>query len=481
MGSNPDEAFVNRTMDSLSDSSHRQEPSKPDCGLIELIHRGHDGWVCFARQRQTGDEMAWDNFLAAIPAAGIRQRWLPGMVSACESDAYFGIQGFARPGRGRSMAMGVNERRPSRRATNVKHLTACYADLDFRGATDEAFERFVGRLMLQRNKGLFPTPSVVMFSGQGVWLFWILANQYGNPVRAGELGSKTHRQSKNETWRACQRELLRRLRDFEPDANTMSDITRVCRIPGSVNSKSGRRVCYWESHSDDGQPITYGIRELASILQIRSMAEVAERVAYRRDRSKPVSTPHQNAWKSRWMRVVRVVEGLSDLRGGFRIGHRHNALLIMATALKTLGLDEAAIFNRALPILQRFSQAGEQYRPDEARRTIQKAMCCRGEKFNKSLKHQIIIDWLTITPDEQRELDFYPPKPDHEKRGAKRERRRAFIQAALDRGEHHSAEALTAMLNEAGHPCSQPTVERDLRAMRRSEETKMLNFKCEDR
>jgi len=74
------------------DVSQFTTPPRPDCDLLEIIHRKHDGYITFHRKH----DGVWED-LASIPA-----NCLPGLfeqlVPIAEYDSYASLNGMYRTG-----------------------------------------------------------------------------------------------------------------------------------------------------------------------------------------------------------------------------------------------------------------------------------------------------------------------------------------------------------------------------------------------
>ncbi|MCA9174807.1 MAG: hypothetical protein KDB14_10025 [Planctomycetales bacterium] len=210
--------------------------------------------------------------------------------------------------------------------------------------------------------------------------------------------------------------------------------------------------------------MTYGIREFASILEIRREERRSEKRRASasnhgnaiRDRSVP---KRANGWKARWNRVRRAIEQLSELRSGFKEGQRHHAILAYATALKTLGYSDHQIAAWAEPIFAKMSQSPNRFSRNEFAAAIRSADCCRGDRFSSGLRYTTLIEWLQITPQEQ-EITGIVPRTKTPSCADKIKARRQKLAELQRQFPGASARRLAKMLG-----ASAPTVTSDLRAI----------------
>ena len=228
-------------------------PAALDLDSIEQVHR-HDGYVTIAtvREGQYRDR-------GAIRAGEVRSMF-PAMAAELLRDAFYSINGFYRTGHGKRDVAGVSIPAPYRRADGVRYLTSCFVDLDtYRaGITPAEAVGEVARLELEED---LPGPSCLAYSGRGVWCLWLLQDAPGQAARAHD--------SRLPAWDRVQGELWRRLQHLGADAGAR-DLSRVTRIPGSINGKAGAEVRYRWLTDSTGQVRVYSLQELERALEVYS-------------------------------------------------------------------------------------------------------------------------------------------------------------------------------------------------------------------
>lgn len=119
--------------------------------------------------------------------------------------------------------------RPERKKDTIKQLNALYIDLDYykvpelQGLTKE---QILGQLEMDYFKSIVPEPSLVLDSGRGLTIIWLIkpASKYKLPL-----------------WENIQKWLYMQLKKMGADHNSL-DPARVLRVAGSYNSKSGSMV-----------------------------------------------------------------------------------------------------------------------------------------------------------------------------------------------------------------------------------------------
>lgn len=130
--------------------------------------------------------------------------------------------------------------KPQRRIENIRQLRNLYIDLDcYLFNYDPDF--VVRKLELEYFKQSIPEPNLIIFSGRGVVLVWLIEPV---PYKALPL------------WNAVQQYFLEQLKDVGGDPKA-SDAARVFRLAGSINSKNGAEV-----HVEYRHGYRYALRDI---------------------------------------------------------------------------------------------------------------------------------------------------------------------------------------------------------------------------
>lgn len=433
-----------------------------DVRPIELIHRGHNGGVAFARKRNGKFEQLW-----ALPANGIAGIFRD-VVGEIEQDGFFSINGFRRA----VSPSPFNPKLPraERRSSWVRWLTCCFADLDcYRWGS--SFGSTVGRILDLQDEGKIPAASMIVRSGQGAWPLWLLADAPGGrkPVQAWPEAI--------ECWHRIQGELHRTLvRHMLPPDTNARDLARVMRVPGSINGKCGVRVRFVPFLDERGEPIVYGLDELASLVGVRPSKK----------KRLPSDRPVDPARRERGLKGKRELArkrlawilGLAELRGGFAEGVRHQAALLFAkfrwescTDVDGMRVDPAG----AGEVLDIRRSVAEFVRDHCAKGThpVVTAEVLAGDRFAKlRWTDVLLIERLGITDTEAKAigcptLDEARNRQERRDKDANREergrQRRELIAHFVNRslGQIPTLEAVQAMLAEVGIEVTKPTIGRD--------------------
>lgn len=127
-----------------------------------------------------------------------------------------------------------------RRIENIRQLKSLYVDIDCHTL---GFNPgwVLGKLELEQFRQTIPEPNLVLFSGRGLVLVWLI-----EPVTYHAL----------PLWNSVQNYLLNNLKDLGGDSKAI-DAARVFRVAGTINSKSGTNV-----HVEYRHDYRYGLREI---------------------------------------------------------------------------------------------------------------------------------------------------------------------------------------------------------------------------
>lgn len=436
-----------------------------DVRPIELIHRGHDGAIVFARKRGDKFEQLW-----GLPAKNLSGLF-DGVVEQIERDGFFGIHGFQRfttPSR-------ADPRFPIGRRTSdsIRWLTAAFVDIDGH-RFGQSFGDVVGRMLNLQDAGVFPAASLIVRSGRGAWFLWLIADEPGGrkPVRAWP--------EKTQAWKRIQSELRRRtVQHLLPADANAADIARVMRVPGSINSRApiGKRVKFVPLLDENGEPIIYGLDQLAALLGVRpsrqrKLPRASEVDPARRERG------FEGRRKLAEKRLSWLIQ-LGDLRGGFKEGTRHNAALMYAKFVQ-----ESCRLVDGIPIdangerlnIERSVRDFTRTRCDRGTHPVETGDVLAGDRFAKlRWTDEKIVSLLQITDDEARAIGCptLAEASERRERSDKRMNREELknarrellagilrsIEAAT--GSLPTLETLQGLLATHGIEASKPTLARD--------------------
>jgi hypothetical protein len=310
--------------------------------------------------------------------------------------------------------------RGRRRIAQLLSMGALYADLDYYRVPQlaDADPRRVLELALKLlASASMPEPSLAISSGRGLYLLWL-----HSPIPRAAL----------PRWTACQRELHEVLRTLGADRAAL-DAARVLRVVGTLHAQSGTmveaitpagEVRPFEELADQVLPV--GRAELYDIRIQRARRDA--RTAQESPQAPPQGFTAATLWEAR----LSDLQKLKELRwfGDPMPDFRDRWMFVAGVGMSWLAVP---------PVLQRelFALAREVGGWTEGRtrsklqavfRTSREAAAGKRVEWagvdwdpRYRLKNQTIIEWLEITPEEERE--FKTIISDHERRRRDRQRK----------------------------------------------------------
>jgi hypothetical protein len=351
------------------------EPTAPYVRPILEIHRGPDAFVSFHRKR--GDKL--EN-LGSVPT-GELETMFPEFAAELETDSYFSVNSFYRPGFYGKCLPGLKP--AHRKADDARYLNACFADIDFHDQTGPFdFGYQFGQIITLQDKGIIPPASLMMRSGRGLWLFWLLADPQNASLPARAFPEQVL------GFNAIELELIRRTNADK----AARDVARITRVPGSINSKTGdaMRVMFWTQRAANGLTYVYTLESLAGFLGI----ELPQR---RRGRRVPESLPAASArgfrgWQALWQHRFDDFQTLRIIRGGFSDGCRNGAAYIYGVILRGYGMNENVV-------RQELTSMGRECSPHLSASEIDGAIE-QSRHSRKQIRDSTIADYLKVTREE---------------------------------------------------------------------------------
>lgn len=355
----------------------------------------------------------------------------------------------------------------NRRVVNLERLGLMYVDLDMHkvpGYGDFTPDQQVGALLLACEDQSLPAPSLAVHSGGGLQVKWLLTK----PVPSGAL----------PRWKQIQAVLLQRLRHLGADPNAM-DASRVLRLVGSINTARQRaavRLVYvnncpamgGERRADglvtfdfellsrellqvDRHELERRREQLATDIVLRDIKRAANEglwtpsspaVAVPSASGRPEAYPNLRrlpATQLGWDRLadLRRIAALRGMTGGVPSGQRDAFLFLGASFLAQSSV--------AWRLQDEVQELAREFVPTWTEHDVAHCIvsvkartvaALKGEtlEFNGKpvdpryrFKNQTLIDMLSITPAEERELQTIISDVERRRRGAARAdaRRRA--------------------------------------------------------
>lgn len=262
--------------------------------------------------------------------------------------------------------------KPQRRIENVKELRAVYIDIDCYNSnyTKDAVQYFLEHDLYGYK---IPRPNYLIDSGRGLYYIVLI-----KPVPSMAL----------PLWYAVQRYLFNTLKEFGADANAL-DPTRVLRIVGTMNSKSGTSVKVLDEYDYE-----YSLREI----QEGYLPEISPKKTKSKGRPKRMVSlfTEYSLYYARLMDISKICE----LRNYDVEGHREVILFLYRYYSACFTEDAEEALRRALELNSMFTKPLPE---NEVIRDTKSATKAYENKLYKYTNTRL-IQILDITLDEQQYL-----------------------------------------------------------------------------
>lgn len=279
--------------------------------------------------------------------------------------------------------------KPQRRIDNIRELRSLYVDLDvYTKGMDP--EWVLGKLELEYFGQTIPDPNMVIFSGRGLVLNWTIEPI---PYMAMPL------------WKAVEDHFIKTLSELGSDSKA-SDPTRIFRVAGTINSKNGAMVEVEYRHE-----YRYDIHQL----QYDYLPELAPDKPKKAGR-KPKVVHLFNLYSLHMGRALDIAK-LVELRHGNVENYREYICFLYRYFICCALNDPERALEDTLSLNSEFTKPLPKREVEKATKSAQKAWAAKTNKqadeaakaagypgAGYNLKHTKIIDWLDITPDEQRQM-----------------------------------------------------------------------------
>jgi hypothetical protein len=339
---------------------------------------------------------------------------------------------------------------PLHRSDRLRYINACYVDIDFHKLGLD-LGTVIGRVVNLQEAGQLPHASILVRSGHGVWLLWLI-----HDIEDMDLSQRAF-PDKLELYSRIQAAIIERLLPLGADM-AARDAARHLRIPGSFNTGSETNVEWW----------VQGANESGYVYTLPQLARLLKAVPTRRHRGEIIA--HNPAKRRGWVALnaerLRDFNTLRALRGGFSDGCRNNAAKIYGWLLRSNAIPNG-------DVLGLLTDMGERCRPRLSKAEIKDAW--RYTRLRR-MRDQTISDWLKITPSESEMLERLPPaglpaaKPVRKSMNSIHRsvaHRRNVIRAIIaELGYAPDTRELAELLGRKHLPASHVTVWRDLQALK---------------
>lgn len=262
--------------------------------------------------------------------------------------------------------------KPQRRIETLRQLRACYIDLDCYN-TKYSKEDVIYFLEEDYFNRKIPRSNLIIDSGRGLYLIWIIEPV---PYKALPL------------WRAIQKYLYDQIKEFGADRKAI-DPTRVLRLVGSINSKTGTQVKIIDSFD-----YIYTLREI----QKEYLPELTDKK--KKGRPKKIVSLY-NEYSLYHARILDIIK-LCELRNWDLKGYREIILFLYRYWTCCFKEDPEEALNDVLELNNRFKEPLTIKEVLRDTKSAEKAYKSADKEYK--YKNSTLIELLNITEEEQRHL-----------------------------------------------------------------------------
>jgi hypothetical protein len=370
-------------MDAIAETSTPktlQSPAGPQLHPIKALHR-HDGYIKFMVKDADDPDRMEQQFSIRADAL---DAWFPEFTAALVRNSFCSINGGYRLADRSSAPWG----RPLHNTDSLRFLCACYCDIDY---YSQGLKRLQVLAELERmwESGELPKASMVVDSGRGMWLLWLLHD--AEDSKRAHFGAYTDNPNDHlQLYTRINKALYTRLNHM--GADTISDGVRSIRVPGSFRNDTETYV-NWRIHGNSDRAISYTLSDLAAQMGVKAIrrppAERAALAATRQPRGR-----QSKAWlKTNQNRLAALVTIKDQRAGGFNKGCRNKAAFFYAMAMRwnAVGRQDAWLA---------LCEMGENCIPPLSKAECRQALK-RGYKTRMpKLEYKTMANALDVTPTE---------------------------------------------------------------------------------
>lgn len=257
-----------------------------------------------------------------------------------------------------------------RRIEFIKEINCLFIDLDYY-KTGKSKEQIIMDLEENYFNKNIPIPNFVIDSGRGLYLIWRI-----NTVPSKAL----------PLWKAIQEYLWEQLNVLGADRQAL-DVTRILRVPGSINTKSKTVVSILDSYN-----YTYDLREI----QNNFLPELKPK---EKKKGRPRKINYIYRERSLYYCRIQDITKLCKLRKYNLKGHREFILFLYRYYLCSFTEDTQKALEDTLELNSMFRQPLKENEVIRATRSAERCYLDKNKQYK--YKNNTLIDLLEITEDEQ--------------------------------------------------------------------------------
>lgn len=368
---------------------------------IWFQHSGADGFITIAKKQPNG-KMKQYHYKPEELAANLSS-WMG-------EDVFFSQNTFYRP---------------QRSIENIRELRSIYVDVDFYIFNYDP-RWIMGKLETEYFGEALPTPNIVIFSGQGIVLIWLI-----DPVPYKAL----------PLWQAVENYFVNILKGIGGDTKA-SDAARVFRVAGSINSKNGNDVKVQYNHA-----YRYELRQL----QTDYLPELTPYVNNTAKKTKGRKKKVIQLYTILTLHFARLkdITKLVELRNHDIEGHRETICFLYRYWLCCYTNDPAQALEDTLELNSSFMNPLPNKEVMRATKSAEKAWEAKSNKkanevavqkgypgAGYNISNYKLIDWLDIQPDEMIHMLTIIDTKEKRRRDKKRKEEKRRENGAMTRANY---------------------------------------------
>lgn len=336
---------------------------------VMFSHENSDGYITIAKKDKASGTFRQYHYRTPEELANNLNKWIG-------DDVFFSQNTFYKP---------------RRRIENIRQLRSLYVDLDFYIFNYDP-EWIVGKLEHEYFGQTIPEPNIIIFSGQGVVLIWLI-----DPIPYKAL----------PLWQAVEQYLLDQLKDLGGDPRA-TDAARIFRIAGSRNTKNGAFV-----HTEYRHDHRYDIHQI----QYDYLPELTPKKAKKTKRGRKKKIVQLFNIYSLHIARVQDLHKLIDLRQGDMTGTRETVCFLYRYWMCCFTEDPEESLQSTIELNNKFTEPLTKKEVEKATKSAEKAWASRSNKeadkiakekgypgAGYNVSNSKLIDWLQITQEEMEHL-----------------------------------------------------------------------------
>ena len=282
--------------------------------------------------------------------------------------------------------------KPQRRIENIRQLRSLYVDIDCHTLGYKP-EWVMGKLELEYFRQSIPEPNLIIFSGRGLVLIWLIEPV---PYKALPL------------WNAVQNHFVNQLKEVGSDPKAI-DAARIFRLAGTVNSKNGAMV-----HVEYRHDYKYALRDI-QFDYLPELTPPPKHTKARAGRKKKIVRLF-NIYSLYHARILDITK-LIELREYDVTGHRETLCFLYRYWMCCFCNDTEEAYRQTLDLNNTFTYPLPERELKTATRSAEKAYQAKGDKFANemakkagypgagyNLSNAKLIKWLDISEEEMRHM-----------------------------------------------------------------------------